>query len=81
MGYSPRGRKESDMTEQHHFHFLSTPVLLPGKSHGQRALIGHSPWGRKESDTTERLYLLTFSLSLCLVIPCIVEDQSRVFIK
>ena len=53
MGYSPRGRKESDMTEQHHFHFLSTPVLLPGKSHGQRALIGHSPWGRKESDTTE----------------------------
>ena len=30
-----------------------TPVLLPGKSHGQRSLVGHSPWGRKESDTTE----------------------------
>ena len=27
-----------------------TPVLLPGKSHGQRSLIGCSPWGRKESD-------------------------------
>ena len=32
-----------------------TPVLLPGKSHGWRSLIGYSPWGRKESDTTERL--------------------------
>ena len=35
------------------------PVLLPGKSHGQRSLVGYSPWGRKESDTTERLHLLT----------------------
>ena len=23
-----------------------TPVLLPGKSHGQRSLLGCSPWGR-----------------------------------
>ena len=30
-----------------------TPVLLPGKSHGQRSLVGCSPWGREESDTTE----------------------------
>ena len=30
----------------------STPVLLPGKSHGQRSLVDYSPWGRKESDTT-----------------------------
>ena len=22
-----------------------TPVLLPGKSHGQRSLVGSSPWG------------------------------------
>ena len=29
------------------------PVLLPGKSHGQRILAGYSPWGRKELDTTE----------------------------
>ena len=29
-----------------------TPVLLPGKSHGRRSLVGCSPWGRKESDTT-----------------------------
>ena len=32
-----------------------TPVLLPGKSHGQRSLVGYSPWGCKESDMTERL--------------------------
>ena len=36
-----------------------TPVLLPGKSHGRRSLVGCSPWGRKESDTTERLQLFT----------------------
>ena len=23
-----------------------TPVLLPGKSHGRRSLVGYSPWGR-----------------------------------
>ena len=33
-----------------------TPVLLPGKSHGQRSLVGCSPWGCEESDTTERLH-------------------------
>ena len=34
----------------------STPVLLPGKSHGQRSLVGYSSWGHKESDTTEQLH-------------------------
>ena len=33
-----------------------TPVILPGKFHGRRSLIGYSPWGCKESDRTERLY-------------------------
>ena len=39
-----------------------TPVLLPGKSHGQRSLVGCSPWGCTESDTTEQLHF-HFSLS------------------
>ena len=39
-----------------------TPVLLPGKSHGWRSLVGCSPWGREESDTTERFHF-HFSLS------------------
>ena len=29
-----------------------TPVLLPGKSHGQRSLSDYSPWGCEESNTT-----------------------------
>ena len=33
-----------------------TTVLLPGKSHGRRSLVGCSPWGCSESDTTERLH-------------------------
>jgi len=33
-----------------------TPVLLPGKSHGWRSLVGCNPWGREESDMTERLH-------------------------
>ena len=41
-----------------------TPVLLPGKFHGWRSLVGYSPWGHKESDAAERLhfklYLYTF---------------------
>ena len=32
-----------------------TSAFLPGKSLGQRSLVGYSPWGHKESDTTERL--------------------------
>ena len=35
-----------------------TPVLLPGKPHGWRSLVGYSPWGLKESDTTEQLHSL-----------------------
>ena len=31
----------------------SNPVFLPGKSHGQRNLVGHSPWDHKQLETTE----------------------------
>ena len=47
-----------------------TPVLLPGRSHGQRSLVGCSPWDREESDTTERLHF-HFSLS------CIGEGNGK----
>ena len=33
----------------------TTLAFLPGKSHGQRSLVGHSPWDHKESDATEQL--------------------------
>ena len=39
-----------------------TPVLLPGKSHGQRSLVGYSPWGYEQLDVTEWLPF-HFSLS------------------
>ena len=44
------------------FQWHPTPVLLPGKSHGWRSLVGCSPRGHLESDTTERLHF-HFSLS------------------
>ena len=40
-----------------------TPVLLPGKSHGWRNLVGCSPWDHKESDTTEQLHFHFLSCS------------------
>ena len=41
-----------------------TPVLLSGKSHGWRSVIGYSPQGHKESDMTERLHFSSLSLLL-----------------
>ena len=60
---------DSVKKQRHHFAdkvpysqgYEPTPVLLPGKSHAQRSMVGYSPWGCKESDTTERLH---FQLTL-----------------
>ena len=35
-----------------------TPVFTPGKSNGQRSLVGYSQGNGKESDTTEHIYAL-----------------------
>ena len=40
----------------------STPVCLPGESHGQESLVGSSSWGCKESDMTEPLTLITYAV-------------------
>ena len=50
------------LTQSRRRQWQPTSVLLPGKSHGWRSLVGFSPWGREESDTTERLHIF-FSLS------------------
>ena len=39
---------------------VTTPVFLPGESHGQRSLVGYSPRGHRELDTTERLTLCEY---------------------
>ena len=44
--------------------WLSTPVFLPGKSHGQRSLADYSPRGPKESDITEQLILCILEVSV-----------------
>ena len=43
-----------------------TPVLLPGKSHGWRILVGYSPWGLKELDTTEQVHIIDIDLRIHL---------------
>ena len=43
-----------------------TPVLLPGKPHGWKSLVGCNPWSRQESDTTEVTYSSS-SMSIELV--------------
>ena len=45
-----------------------TPVLLPGKFHRQRSLVGYSPWGCKELNTTEQLNLILQVISVPLSI-------------
>ena len=37
--------------------------FMPGKSHGQRSLVGYSTWGHKELDTTERLHFHFHSMA------------------
>ena len=58
------GREVNDLICVAKLEWHPTPVLLPGKSHGRRSLVGYSPWGRDELDLTERLHF-HFSL-LCI---------------
>ena len=37
-----------------------TPVLLPGKSHGWRSLVGYGPWGHKQSDMSDFTFIFHF---------------------
>ena len=65
-GYTKSWTRLSDLTELIAVLYLyiyiwrrqwhPTPVLLPGKSHGRRSLVGCCLWGCTESDTTERLH-------------------------
>ena len=56
-GFDPRLRKIPWRRK-----WQPTPVLLLGKSHGWRSLVGYSPWGHKESDMTEQHHLGCFKL-------------------
>ena len=53
-----------------------TPVLLPGKFHGRRSLVGYSPCRLKEWDTTEQLlFLLSFPLNEGIAMGCFTTVQ------
>ena len=56
------GEEQRVITNNSRRKWPPTPVLLPGKSHGRRSLVGYSPWGLKESTMTEPLHF-HFSLS------------------
>ena len=67
----PRVRHDwSNLSRTLGFLWQPTPVLLPGKSHGRRSLVGCSPWDLEEWDTTEWLDF-HFSLS------CFVEGNGN----
>ena len=57
-----RSKKDSGWGEQLGFILSASFHPVPGKSHGQRRLVGYSPWGHKESDTTEPLHFHSLSL-------------------
>ena len=45
------------------------PVILPGKSHGQRSLAGYSPWGHKRVGhdlVTKEQQLVRVCVCLCV---------------
>ena len=58
-----------------------TPVLLPGKFHGLRSLVGYSPWDHKESDTTEGLHFRLFSMYLQNISHIRTTGQGKVTIQ
>ena len=62
-----RGKESARQCRRHRFNpwvqkipwrrkWQPTPILLPGKSHGQRSLVGYSPWSCKESNMTEHTH-------------------------
>ena len=64
---APSGTEPTCQSRRHRFNpwvrkipwtneWQPVPVILPGKSHGPRSLVGYSPWGLKELGTTEQAH-------------------------
>ena len=57
-----------------------TLLFFPGKSHGQRSLVGYSPRGHKESDTSEHtkdIYILIPESCECHFIQQSINKEKR----
>ena len=51
-----------------------TPVFLPGKSHGQRSLVGYSPWGHEIRHSWARTHAHRF-----IIDPHPLQNDSNIF--
>ena len=58
---------------------MPSPVLLPGKSHGRRSLVGYSPRGHEESKGQTGLSDFTFTFIACLLAKFSVIFGHRMF--
>ena len=45
-----------------------TPVLLPGKSHGQKSLVGCSPWGSLTDELLKKMWHMYVYRCICIYI-------------
>ena len=72
-GFNPRVGKFPWRRE-----WLPTPVFLPGKSHGERSLVGYSPRGHKELDTTE--WLIHTHTHTDTHTPCCTVEHFKVYL-
>ena len=61
--------------------FQTNAVFLPGKSHGQRSLVGYSPWGYKESDMTEQLHTKYHQIIWSRTVWCHMTEVHRIIYK
>ena len=75
MGYGDTNYKFGQTTEPRceFWKWKSTPVFLPGESHGWKNLVGYIPWGHTESDMTEA----TWHACTCLPTPVFLPGKSR----
>ena len=55
-----------------------TPVFLPGKSYGQKSLLGYSPEACKELDTTEHTHTHTHNRIITFLVPLILTETNLV---
>ena len=47
LGLIPGSGRSSGEGNVNPLQYSPSPVLLPGKSHGQRNVVGYTPWGRR----------------------------------
>ena len=79
--FSKKQEKMKTETGSQRRQWHPTSVLSPGKSHGQRSLVGCCLWGRTESDTTEATSLSLFTFMhwrrKCYPLQCSCLEDAR----